>query len=466
MSSASTLRESFGSLRLGAVILAAGKGTRMHSDLPKVLQRLLEEPMLRYVYDAVTPLCGNSIWTVVGHKEDMVRAAFPDKTERFVSQKEQLGTGHALQQAWPSVLAAGLDYVLVINGDTPLIPEATLADFLDASIRQDADIAFITLSLPDPGAFGRVVRRDGQIAAIVEAKDYNPSQYGPEPKEINAGIYCLKSAAITALLPLLSNANKSGEFYITDLIGLGVERRLRVYGHTRYNDQDLLGINNPEELTQSEERMRERLVRAHLRNGVLIRSPQTVRIGPDARLERGTEIVGPCELYGTCSIASGTRIASHCRLADTVVDQNVVMHSFCHAQEAHIGPGCIVGPYARLRPGAVMEENAHIGNFVEMKKARLGKGAKANHLSYLGDAEIGAGTNVGAGVITCNYDGAHKHMTRIGEDVFIGSNSALVAPVSIGAGSLVGAGSVITKDVAERCLAVSRAAQKVLPRKK
>ena len=463
MSSISSLQE--GSAGTGAVILAAGKGTRMYSDIPKVLQRILEEPMLRYVYDSVTPVCGDRIWTVIGHRADMVREAFPGREERFILQEQQLGTGHALRTAWPSILQAGLEYVLVVNGDTPLTPPDILRGFLAASLAEKADIAFITVTLPDPGAFGRVVRNKGGIAAIVEARDYDPSKHGPEPREINAGFYCLKTSAVTPLLPLLSDSNKSGEFYITDLIGLGVSKKLAVYGHMTDDCPDLLGINNPEELVRSEERIRVRIVRDHLRHGVIIRAPQSVRIGPDARIERGVEITGPCELYGKCFIGRGARIASHCQLADATMEADVVMHSFCHVQDAHIGPRCIVGPYARLRPGAVMEEDAHIGNFVEMKKARLGKGAKANHLSYLGDADIGAQSNVGAGTITCNYDGKNKHGTRIGEKAFIGSNTSLVAPVNIGAGARIGAGSVITKDVPDNHLGVTRAPQRVIGRK-
>ncbi|MDR2488201.1 MAG: bifunctional UDP-N-acetylglucosamine diphosphorylase/glucosamine-1-phosphate N-acetyltransferase GlmU [Desulfovibrio sp.] len=448
----------------GAIILAAGKGTRMYSDIPKVLQRILEEPMLRYVYDAVGPLCGNRLWTVVGHKAEMLRAAFPGREKDFIFQERQIGTGHALQRAWPAVLAAGIERILVINGDSPLISEAVLRNFLSASAEAKADIAFVTLTLTDPGAYGRLVRRGGRVAAIVEAKEYDPARYGPQPREINAGIYCFAVGATTRLLPMLSESGVSGEVYITDLIGLGVEQQLTVYGHMCGDDADLLGVNTPEELTRSEERLRARLVRKHLRNGVLIRAPQSVRIGPDTRIEPGAEITGPCELYGKCFIGRGARIASHCRLASVTMEAGAVMHSFCHAQDAHIGRNCIVGPYARLRPGAVMEENSHAGNFVEMKKTRLGKGAKVNHLSYLGDADVGAGSNVGAGTITCNYDGKNKHLTRIGERAFIGSNTALVAPVTVGADSLVGAGSVITKDVPDNHLGVARARQKVLAR--
>lgn len=449
--------------RTGAVILAAGKGTRMHSDTPKVLLRMLEEPMLRYVYDGLDALPLNRCWTVVGHGADQVREAFPDRVPDFVEQNEQLGTGHALRIAWPLVTAASLDYVLVINGDTPLAPAEALGDFLSQSIREQADIAFISLALPDPGALGRVLRRSGQVAAVVEAKDFDEVEHGPEPNEINAGIYCLKVSAVTELLPLLSDNNKSGEFYITDLIGLAADRGLSVFGHNRGEDPNLLGINTPAELVRSEELIRVRIVEAHLNAGVIIRYPRSVRIGPDVRLEPGVDITGPCEMYGRIDIASGARIASHCRLADSVVAEGAEIRSFCHIEGARLGPGAVAGPYARLRPGALLEEAAHVGNFVEMKKARLGKGAKASHLTYLGDAEIGAGANIGAGTITCNYDGKNKHTTRIGEGAFIGSNTALVAPVSVGDGALVGAGSVITKNVPEGRLGLSRAPQHDLP---
>ena len=437
----------------------------MYSDTPKVLQRILEEPMLRYIYDAVTPVCGDLVWTVVGHRADMVEAAFPARSGNFILQAQQLGTGHAMQQAWPALTAAGITHALVVNGDTPLLPESVVRRFLEASLKEDADLSFITLTLEDPAAFGRVVRKGGQVAAIVEAKDYDESLHGPEPREINAGIYCLKVSAISPLLPRLSSNNKSGEFYITDLVGFAVAEKLRVYGYSEGDNPDLLGINNPAELVRSEERIRMRIVDEYLQNGVIIRSPQTVRIGPDARIEKGVEITGPCELYGATAITRGARIASHCRMENAKVAADAVIHSFCHLQDTDVGPRCIVGPYARLRPGAVMEEESHVGNFVEMKKARLGKGAKANHLTYLGDAEIGAKANIGAGTITCNYDGVNKHLTRIGEKAFIGSNTALVAPVSVGNNALVGAGSVITKDVPDGHLALTRPRQRTVKRK-
>ena len=455
-----------GSITLGALILAAGKGTRMRSDKPKVLQRLLEEPMLRYVYDAVTPLCPRSTWTVVGHRADMLEAAFAAQIDSFILQEPQLGTGHALQIAMPTLEQACLSHVLIVNGDTPLLTEEIIREFCLASLNDDADISFITLTLPDPAAFGRVVRKDGEVSAIVEAKDYDPAVHGVETGEINAGIYCLKLSAVAPFLGSLSTNNKSGELYLTDLIGMGVAAKLRVTGVKYPEDPALMGINNPVELIRSEEALRRKIVDGHAAAGVIIRAAGSVRIGPDVRIEPGTEIVGPCELYGVCNVGRGSSIASHCRLQDADIGRDVQIHSFSHIQEASVAAMCTVGPYARLRPGAVMEDGAHVGNFVEMKKARLGKGAKANHLTYLGDAEVGAKANIGAGTITCNYDGVNKHRTVIGEKAFIGSNSALVAPVTIGAGAVVGAGSVITKAVPDKNLAVARGKQQNIDRSK
>ena len=451
--------------RAGALILAAGKGTRMYSDRPKVLQRLLEEPMLAYVYRAAEPLFGDRLWTVIGHGADLVRSAFPAREGRFVLQERQLGTGHALQEAWPALEGAGLEYALVINGDSPLVTQDILADFLTRALEYDAGLAFITLRLDDPGAYGRVVRENGEVTAIIEAKDYDSALHGAPTGEINAGIYCLKLSGMADLLPLLSNENKSGELYITDLVGLAVAKGRKVLGWPGGTDTRLLGINSPAELVRSEEFLRAAIVEKLLHEGVMIHNPDAVRISAEAQLAKGAEITGPCEIYGRSRIGRGVRIASHCRIENTDIEENAVVHSFCHLEGAQVGQACIVGPYARLRPGSVMERNAHVGNFVEMKNTRLGEGAKANHLTYLSDAEVGGGANIGAGTITCNYDGKNKHMTRIGNKAFIGSNSALVAPVSIGDDALVGAGSVITIDVPEGHLGIERGSQKNIARK-
>lgn len=447
-----------------ALILAAGKGTRMHSDKPKVLQTLLGEPMLRYVLDSLRPLFNREVWTVIGHQADMVRAAFVHEDMRFVTQEQQLGTGHALMQALPAIEAAGCEHILVINGDTPLITTRLLESFLREA--RGADVAFATISLQNPGAYGRVVRHNGRVAAIVEAKDYDEALYGPEPNEVNAGLYYLRVATLKVLLPRVTCANRSGEYYITDLVGLAVGARCAVRGVECGDDPNLFGVNSPLELSRSEALLRMLLVQERLEAGVIMHAPELVRLSPLAEVAPGAELCGPCEIYGKSRIARGAVVRSHCVLRDAVVEEGAEIRSFSHIQEAHVGKNATVGPYGRLRPGAKLEEDAHVGNFVELKKAILGKGAKANHLSYLGDTEVGPGANIGAGTITCNYDGTNKFCTHIGARAFIGSNTALVAPVRVGADALVGAGSVITKDVPEGQMGIARARQATMPRRK
>ncbi len=452
---------------VGAVILAAGKGTRMHSSRPKVLFELLKEPLLWYLYQALDPLFAEQIWTVIGHEADRVRAAFPGRLPHgFVLQEQQHGTGHALQCAWNALRQAGMRKVLVVNGDTPLFPAETAEVFIRRCLEHDADLGCITLTLDDPADFGRVVRKNGRMTAIVEAKDYDQALHGPETGEINAGIYFLDIEAMTPHLGRLRNSNKSGEYYITDLLGMAVDAGLTVFGFDAGIDGHLLGINSPVELVAAEELLRASIVASWQRRHVCVRQPDDVRIGPRVEIAPGVCLTGPCEIYGTSRIEAECEIESHCVIVDAVLQHGALVKAFSHVQDAQIGPGCQVGPYARLRPGAVLEQDARVGNFVEMKKATLGRGAKASHLTYLGDALVGAGSNIGAGTITCNYDGKHKHQTVIGKGAFIGSNTALVAPVSIGENALVGAGSVITKNVPDNALAVARAHQVIKPRKR
>lgn len=448
-----------------ACILAAGKGTRMYSERPKVLQELLGESLLRYVFTALDPVFGERIWTIIGHGAKAVQAEFANEARHFILQTEQKGTGHALMCAWDELAASGARYVLVVNGDTPLITTAHVERFLDACQNADADLAFMTLTPEDIGSFGRVVRQNGAVSAIIEAKDYDEKLHGKTPKEINAGVYCLKISAIAPLLQHLGNNNASGEYYITDLVGFAVAKKLSVLGVPCGDDKNLLGINNPLELSDAEEYLRAHIVREHLRRGVHIHAPQTVFIGPRVSIEQGAHICGPVHIYGTSSIAAGAKVEAYCFVKNTKIAAKSELRQFSHAENAELHEGALAGPYARLRIGAVLEKNAHMGNFVEMKKARLGEGAKANHLTYLGDAVIGAGTNIGAGTITCNYDGKNKFTTTIGKHAFIGSNTALVAPVTVGDGALIGAGSTITKDVPENTLGIGRERQKNLPLK-
>jgi bifunctional UDP-N-acetylglucosamine pyrophosphorylase/glucosamine-1-phosphate N-acetyltransferase len=444
--------------KVTALILAAGKGTRMRSPRAKVLQTLLGEPMLFYVYEALKPLVRENILTVVGHDADTVRAAFPDMADRFVMQKEQLGTGHALQVSWDALQKTGATHCLVINGDTPLVTTEALDRLMAA--QGCCDLAFTTITPRDAGAFGRVVRDpERRISAIVEAKDYDLNRHGPVTGEVNAGVYLLKLETMGPLLSRLSNENKSGEYYITDLVELAVAAGLSVEGVQAGDDLSLMGINSPRELITAENALRRQIVEELLDDGVLIHSPDTVIIGPRATVEPGAEIFGHCEIYGDSFVTAGAKLGSYNYILDSRFATGCEVRQFNHIEGASVGEGAQVGPYTRLRPGAVLERDARVGNFVEMKKARLGEGAKAGHLTYLGDAEVGAGANIGAGTITCNYDGKNKFVTTIGEGAFIGSNTALVAPVTVGRDALVGAGSTITKDVPEGQAGIARGKQ-------
>ncbi len=469
-----------------ALILAAGKGTRMNSDKPKVLQNLLAEPMLAHVLRALRPLFNENIWTVIGHKAEEIRAAFAHEKLSFILQAEQKGTGHALLQAMPTLVEKNISYVLVVNGDTPLLSTEVVEYFM--RVAQDpihkneiasTEVAFASIFVPQANSYGRVVRlgevggevgeASGDVLAIVEAKDYDEEMYGFPTGEVNAGLYMLYVPTLVKLIPMITNKNKSNEFYITDLVKLAVKHghsvRGVLCGRTAEEGTSLMGVNNPVELIEAEMLMIQRHVAQARERGVHIHMPEQVVLGAEVHVEAGAEIFGPCEIYGKSTVAKGAVVESHCVLRDAIIEEGAQVHNFSHIQQARVGKNTSVGPFARLRPGAVMEENSKVGNFVEMKKATLGPGAKVNHLSYVGDANVGAGANIGAGTITCNYDGKNKFTTEIGEKAFIGSNTALVAPVKVGAGALVGAGSVITKDVPEGQLGISRSQQKILPRK-
>ncbi|MDR3320773.1 MAG: bifunctional UDP-N-acetylglucosamine diphosphorylase/glucosamine-1-phosphate N-acetyltransferase GlmU [Desulfovibrio sp.] len=447
--------------KTAALVLAAGKGTRMHSDNPKVLQTLLGEYMLTYVLAALRPHFGEDIWIVAGHQARMLESAFP--RGRFVFQAEQLGTGHALRQALPALAEAGCRHILVVNGDTPLLDAQVTQTFLEKA--GEADLAFAVLELADPASYGRVMRESGKVRAVVEAKDCDPLTLKLN-HEVNAGMYLLSLHLAETLSPRINRANKSGEYYITDLVALAVAGGYEARAVECGREESLLGVNSPPELSRMEEILRERVAERLLQSGVLLHAPDQVRVSPFARIEPGAELTGPCEILGRSEVKSGARVASHCVVRDSVIDEGAELRHFSHLEGVRVGKGALVGPFARLRPGASLEANSRVGNFVELKNVRLGEGAKANHLTYLGDADVGAGANIGAGTITCNYDGQHKYRTSIGEKAFVGSNTALVAPVVVGANTLVGAGSVITGDVPEGEMAIARSRQKNLSRKK
>jgi len=449
---------------IGALILSAGKGTRMNAEGPKVLQTILKEPMLAYVLKTLEKVVGENIWPIIGHQAIKVEHAFPKYKGRFILQKEQLGTGHAVQVAWQTVLEEQLDWVLVVNGDTPLIPEEKLEELTRLCLSENADIGILTITLDEPGSYGRVIRDDqGNVHAIIEAKDFDHSKFGQEVKEVNAGVYLLKVDAVHDLLAKLDNKNRQNEYYITQLISLASEQKKKILGLNCGGNTELLGVNTPKELVIQEETLRKKIVNKWLDKGVIIRSPDFVRIGPKVQLEPGVEITGPVELYGSSKISRGAVIESHCYVENSKICAAHVF-SFSHIVETDIDDEVNIGPFARLRPGTKIKKGARVGNFVEVKKSVIGYGSKVNHLSYIGDSEVGEKVNVGAGTITCNYDGQDKHKTIIEDGAFIGSNTALVAPVKVGARALIGAGSTITRDVPENNLGIARARQKNLKR--
>jgi len=441
---------------MGALVLAAGKGTRMHSRKPKVLHTFLGEPMLAHVLEAVEAVFGSSVWTLIGYEAAQIQKAFPER-DAWLIQQEQRGTGHAVHMALPALKAAGVQRLLIVYGDVPCLDSALVKDFVEAA--GDAPLAVATLQLDDAGSYGRIVRHNGVLQGIVEAKDYDEAQHGPVSKEINAGMYLCDMDILLNYIPRLTANNAAGEYYLTDLVRFLVEEGVGVCGVSCGSDRRLLGVNSPFELTCLESDVQAQKVDALRRSGVIMHG-EGFRISPFANIEPGAELYAPCDILGKSTIATGVIIHPHVIIINSSIAEDTVIQAFSHLDGAIVETACIVGPYARLRPGTVMESTSHVGNFVEMKKARLGHGSKANHLSYLGDAEIGANTNIGAGTITCNYDGVNKHITRIGEGAFIGSNTSLVAPVNVGDGALIGAGSVITRDVPAKHLGLTRAQQK------
>lgn len=450
---------------LGYVILAAGKGTRMHSDQPKVLQTILGKPLLGYVYDALSVVDASRVWTVVGHKADAVQAKFSDRKDQFIIQREQLGTGHALSIAWPEFSSLEMQYVCVLNGDTPYVPITAITRLTRACAEHSAAMGFLTITIEDPRGYGRVLRAEsGAVHDIVEEKDFDQARHG-EIHEVNAGIYLFNIEKCGPLLERIDQNNAQREFYITQLLPLCVQAGHPVIGMGYDRPTNLHGINSPRELVAREEMMREEIVSAWIEAGVIIRNHSSVAIGADAVLEPGAQITGPCEIYGRSRIGRGTCVDSHCWIKDAEL-RACQVKSFSHIDGAVVLDDAVVGPFARLRPGTVIGSTARVGNFVEVKKSVLHEGAKAGHLAYLGDCDVGSGVNIGAGTITCNYDGAQKHRTEIKEYAFIGSNSALVAPVVVGAHALVGAGSVVTKDVPDGAMCIARARQTNLDRRK
>lgn len=447
-----------------ALVLAAGKGTRMCSENPKVLQPILGEPMLLYVLEAIATVCEQEhTFLVVGHGSELVQASLEGSHITFIHQGEQLGTGHALCVAWEQLQHSSIDHLLVVNGDVPLLNHQHITTLID-SIEEDIALAFLTTQVEDRGDYGVVIRKDGVVCSIVESKDFDITIHG-ETKEINTGIYMLSMRKIAPLLEQLTNDNAQGEYYITQLVDLAVQANLRVEGICIEEAEELLGVNTPLELVEAEELLREKVCLYWLMQGVHIHNYIGVTISPTVEIEPGVVIYGPCTLTGKTTIASNVIIEPYCVIHDTVIGSGTKISSFSHFNGASIGQEARVGPFARLRPESVLDSRVRIGNFVEIKKSHVRSNVAIGHLSYIGDATIGENTNIGAGTITCNYDGNKKHNTTIGSNVFIGSITALIAPVTIEDNSTVGAGSVITKHVRANTLALSRSEQRAWQKK-
>ncbi|MCA4778183.1 bifunctional UDP-N-acetylglucosamine diphosphorylase/glucosamine-1-phosphate N-acetyltransferase GlmU [Acinetobacter towneri] len=435
------------------IILAAGKGTRMRSNLPKVLQPLAGRPLLGHVIDTAKKLQADHIITIYGHGGTLVQNAFAHEQVQWVEQAEQLGTGHAVKVTLPVLPHEGVS--LILSGDVPCITEQTLQKLLDVS--RETQIGLVTLTLADATGYGRIVRENGKIQAIVEHKDASEAQC--QIQEINTGIYCVSNAKLHEWLPKLSNNNAQGEYYLTDIVAMAIADGLEVASVEPQLAFEVEGVNDRVQLAALEREFQNFQAKQLMQQGVHLIDPTrfdlrgNLTAGKDVRIDINVIIEGDCEL------GDGVEIGAGCILKNTKIAAGTKVQPYSVFDQAVVGEAAQIGPFSRLRPGAVLANEVHIGNFVEVKNSQIGLGSKANHFTYLGDAEVGAGSNIGAGTITCNYDGANKFKTIIGDQVFIGSNSSLVAPVTIANGATVGAGSTITRDVAEQCLAVERSKQ-------
>jgi bifunctional UDP-N-acetylglucosamine pyrophosphorylase/glucosamine-1-phosphate N-acetyltransferase len=447
--------------RAQALILAAGKGTRLRSSLPKALQPVLGLPLLEHVLRAASAAGAAPVTVVVGHGAEAVEEAFKDRGFRFVRQEPQLGTGHAVLAARAEI-GSTAGPVLVVNGDQSLLRAATLVSLLESHVATGAAATLLTSVLDDPGPYGRVIRgADGLVHGVVEAKDTTPETRSV--REINAGVYVFEPPPLLAALDRLRPDNAQAEYYLTDVIGLLVAAGQRVAAWTCPDPAEGLGVNTQAELAEATARLRARKLAALMDAGVRIEDPTSTHVEADCEVEADAVIRPFTILAGRTRVAGGASVGPYCQLVDTEVGPGAVVKDHCLLEACALEEGAAVGPFSHLRPETRVGRRAKVGNFVELKKTLLAEGSKAPHLSYLGDASIGPGVNVGAGTITCNYDGAAKHPTQIEAGAFVGSNSTLVAPVRIGAGAYVAAGSTITQDVPEDALALGRARQVVKP---
>jgi bifunctional UDP-N-acetylglucosamine pyrophosphorylase / glucosamine-1-phosphate N-acetyltransferase len=441
-------------MKLEVIVLAAGQGTRMKSALPKVLHTLAGRPLLEHVVRTARALEPVAVHVVVGHGAEAVRTALAGYPLNWVVQEQQLGTGHAVLQALPAV--AGDSTVLVLYGDVPLIRTETLAAL--AAMAVDGP-ALLTACLDQPAGYGRILRDgSGAVQGVVEEKDASDAQRAI--REVNTGVLAAPASDLRVYLPRVENDNRQGEYYLPDILGLAVAEGKRIGTFEAESELDVLGVNDRVQLNQVEREYQRREAERLMREGVSLADGGRLDIRGTLTCGRDVRIDVNVVFEGEVTLGDGVTVEPNCVLRDVEVGAGATIHAMSHLQEARVGAGCDVGPFARLRPGTVMSPGARVGNFVETKKALIGPGSKVNHLTYIGDCEMGAKVNIGAGTITCNYDGVNKHRTEIGDGVFVGSNSTLVAPLQIAEGGFVAAGSTITRAVGTDELAVSRGRQR------
>ncbi|MEP1382917.1 MAG: bifunctional UDP-N-acetylglucosamine diphosphorylase/glucosamine-1-phosphate N-acetyltransferase GlmU [Paraglaciecola sp.] len=443
-------------MAFSVVVLAAGKGTRMKSSLPKVLHPIGGKAMVQHIIDTVNELGATNIHLVYGHGAEQLKAQLNHNKLSWCLQAEQLGTGHAVQQAAPYI--SDEEDVLILVGDAPLIKPSTLQQLI--SIKQKADLALLTVHLEDPTGMGRIIREGEQVSAIVEHKDASEAQ--KQITEINTGMMIMAGSDLKRWLNNLNSNNAQGEFYLTDVIAMAAAEGKTIKASHPSSAIEVEGINNRMQLANIERAFQFEQAQQIMAKGVSLADPHRFDVRGELTVGQDINIDINTVIKGKVSIGSDVNIGPNCVLIDCDIADGASIEANSIIEQAQVGENCSVGPFARLRPGAVMAEKSKVGNFVEMKKTTLGKGSKANHFTYLGDTQVGEDANIGAGTITCNYDGVNKFKTIIGDGAFIGSNSSLVAPANIGKNATVGAGSVITKQVDDNELALSRAKQKNL----
>jgi bifunctional UDP-N-acetylglucosamine pyrophosphorylase/glucosamine-1-phosphate N-acetyltransferase len=445
--------------RVAVAIMAAGKGTRLKSQLPKVLHEVGGKPLLAHVIAAATHVVpANDVFAIIGHAADRVRAALAPTGVNFILQDQQRGTGHALMVAQSAL--STYDHVIVLSGDAPQITPQTIAQLLNFHLDQQAAMTLLGADLDQPTGYGRILRKgphSAEVKAVVEEKSASPAQ--KKIHEINAGFYVFAVPQLFLHIKKLSTTNSDSEYYLTDMAQVLRKAGQRVVVWKTDNSAEVLGANTRAELSLIDQQMRMSKCRELMAAGVTIFYPESCVIDSDVAIASDTVLEPFVQILGRSRIGSSCRIRSYNVIQDSELADGVLLRNGCILEDSRVGPNAILGPYSHLRPGSDIGEDAHVGNFVETKKIKLGKGSKANHLTYLGNAEIGAGVNIGAGTITCNYDGAHKHTTVIEDGAFIGSDTTLVAPVRVGKGAYIGAASCITSDVPDDALAIGRAPQ-------